>query len=157
MSAQDHRSILFLFSNLSRSAFQFFKTANRILCQGPVTGPIYTLAPALVVQDMGVKSYYIAHWGPNSVLLTNTVCMFTICLMQSWENMSAQDHRFIYFLFSNLSRSVFQFFKTANMILCQGPVTGPVYRLARALVLRTMNLFCFCFPIFQDLLSNLSI
>ena len=50
----------------------------------------------------------------------------------------------------------FQLFKLVNMILYQGPVTGPVYRLARALVLRTINLFCFCFPIFQDLLSNFS-
>ena len=109
-----------------------------ILYQGPVTGPVYTLARALVAQDMGVNSYQIAQLDPNSVFLANTVCMFTICLMQSWKKMSAQDPRFILFLFSNLSRSAFQFFKSANMILYQGPVTGPVYTLAQALVAQDM-------------------
>ena len=50
----------------------------------------------------------------------------------------------------------FQLFKWAVKILYQGPVTGPVYTLAPALVLRITSLFWFRFPIFQDLLSNFS-
>ena len=46
----------------------------------------------------------------------------------------------LFFLFSNFSRSAFKFFKSADMILYQGPVTGPVYTLAAALVLRIIDL-----------------
>ena len=37
-------------------------------------------------------------------------------------------------LFSNQSRFIFQLFKLVNLISLQGPVTGPLYVLARALV-----------------------
>ena len=46
-------------------AFQFFKSVDTILSQGPVTGPVYTLARALVARIWAGQVILYSKLGPK--------------------------------------------------------------------------------------------